>query len=343
MTSLEIISLIVTLIGVASFSAIFTILYGTYSKSTIHEIKIGIKDVEIIGEVIYERKEKVIKRKKRNKLIRNILFYAVLVIVVPIFIFSIINRITNNSIMIGNRGIIVVASGSMSEQHKANTYLINNNLNNQFNTYDIIIIEKVENPSELNVYDVIAFENDEGINVIHRIRDKKYGPDGVHYITRGDSNNKDDSFQPMFENVIGKYTNKKISGIGVFIMFFQSYSGIITVLSIVYCMIMIDRMSNKINKVQEARIKFLEEIIDYSEENNIEKFYKEFISVVYYNGKAFTFGRNGLVKIEDADEAIYSEKFKEIPEEKPDKKSRKKKEIFLEENIDEEQGEQNED
>ena len=85
----------------------------------------------------------------------------------------------------------------------------------------------------------------------------------------------------MFENVIGKYTNKKISGIGVFIMFFQSYSGIITVLSIVYCMIMIDRMSNKINKVQEARIKFLEEIIDYSEENNIEKFYKEFISVVY--------------------------------------------------------------
>lgn len=341
MTSLEIISLIVTLIGVASFSAIFTILYGTYSKSTIYEINFGLKDVEIIGEVIYERQEKIKRRKKRNKLIRNILFYLVLVVVVPIFIFSIINRITNNSIMLGNRGIIVVASGSMSEQHKVNTYLQTNNLNNQFNTYDIIIIEKVEKPSDLNVYDVIAFENDEGINVIHRIRDKKYGPDGVHYVTRGDSNNKDDSFQPMFENVIGKYTNKRISGIGVFIMFFQSYAGIITVLSIVYCMIMIDRMSNKINKVQEARIKLLEEIIDYSEENNIDKFYKEFTSVVYYNGHAFTFDKNGFVKKEDADEAIYSEKFKENPDENISKK--KKKEILHEEIIDEEQGEQNED
>ena len=42
MDSLEIISLIVTFIGVASFSAIFTILYGTYSKSSIHEMKLGI-------------------------------------------------------------------------------------------------------------------------------------------------------------------------------------------------------------------------------------------------------------------------------------------------------------
>ena len=67
MDSLEIISLVVTLIGVASFSAIFTILYGTYSKSTIHEMKLGVKDVEIIGEVIYERQDKIKKRKKKKK------------------------------------------------------------------------------------------------------------------------------------------------------------------------------------------------------------------------------------------------------------------------------------
>ena len=63
MDSLELISLIVTFVGVASFSAIFTILYVSYANATIKEINTGIKDVELIHEVIYERQEKVKKRK----------------------------------------------------------------------------------------------------------------------------------------------------------------------------------------------------------------------------------------------------------------------------------------
>ena len=335
MDSLEIISLIVTFIGVASFSAIFTILYGTYSKSSIHEMKLGIKDVEIIGEVIYERQDKIKRKKKRNKIIKNVIFYLILLIVIPIFIFSVINRITKNTTMIGNRGIIVVASGSMSERNKANKYLDTYNLNNQFNTYDIIFIEKVSETNMPKVHDVISFINDEGITVIHRIREIKVASDGIHYITRGDSNDKDDTYQPVLEDIRGIYTSKRIRGIGAFIMFFQSYSGIITVLSVVYCMIMVDRMSNKINKVQEARVKLLEEIIDYSEENNVNKFFNDFTSAVYFNGKAYYFGKQGLIKIEDADEEEYSVRLKVTEEEK----SKKKKNI----KIDEEQGEQNED
>ena len=337
MDSLEIISLIVTVVGVASFSAIFTILYGTYSKSSINEMKLGIKDVEIIGEVIYERQDKVKRKRKRNKIIKNILFYFTLLIVIPIFIFSVINRITNNTTMIGNRGIIVVASGSMSERNKANKYLDTYNLNNQFNTYDIIVIEKVSETNMPKLHDVISFINDEGITVIHRIREIKVASDGVHYITRGDSNDKDDTYQPTLEDIVGIYTGKRISGIGSFIMFFQSYSGIITVLSVVYCMIMVDRMSSKINKVQEARVKALEEIIDYSEENNVDRFFNDFTSVVYFKGKAYYFGKQGLIKIEDADETEYSERLKVTEDEKS--KNKKKKKI----QIDEEQGEQNED
>ena len=71
--------------------------------------------------------------------------------------------------MIGNKTIMVVASGSMSKKNDANAYLNSNNLNNQFQTYDIIVLEKVENASDLNKYDVIAYRNDQGINVIHRI------------------------------------------------------------------------------------------------------------------------------------------------------------------------------
>ena len=54
MSSAEIISLIVTIIGVFSFATIFTILYQSYATSQINEIQSGKKDLELIDEVIYE-------------------------------------------------------------------------------------------------------------------------------------------------------------------------------------------------------------------------------------------------------------------------------------------------
>ena len=156
MTSAEIISLIVTIIGVFSFATIFTILYQSYATSQINEIKSGKKDIELIDEVIYERQEKIKKRKMVTKIVKSICFYLALLIIIPLFIFSLINRFQNNITMIGNKTIMVVASGSMSQKNDANNYLITNNLNNQFQTYDIIVLEKVENASDLNKYDIIA-------------------------------------------------------------------------------------------------------------------------------------------------------------------------------------------
>ena len=160
MTSAEIISLIVTIIGVFSFATIFTILYKSYATSQINEIKSGKKDIELIDEVIYERQEKIKKRKMVTKIVKSICFYLALLIIIPLFIFSLINRFQNNITMIGNKTIMVVASGSMSQKNDANNYLITNNLNNQFQTYDIIVLEKVENASDLNKYDIIAYHND---------------------------------------------------------------------------------------------------------------------------------------------------------------------------------------
>ena len=44
----EILGLVVSLIGVGCFAAVFTILYITYSHSTINEFKSGKKDIELI-------------------------------------------------------------------------------------------------------------------------------------------------------------------------------------------------------------------------------------------------------------------------------------------------------
>ena len=149
MKSTEIISLVVTFIGIFSFATIFTILYGNYASMSIQELKSGKRDIELIDEVIYERQENIKRRKAIFGTIKDVFLYMTLFIVVPVFIFSLISRFTNNAIMIGDRTVMVVASGSMSYKAETNDYLVTNNLNDQFQKFDIIILEKVHSSSDL--------------------------------------------------------------------------------------------------------------------------------------------------------------------------------------------------
>ena len=319
MQILSIIPIIVTFVGVVSFAALFTILYKTYASSQIDEIKSGKRDIEIIDEVIHNRQEKVIKRKKIDKIFKTVFYYLALAIIVPVFIFSLYSKIMNNVLMIGGKTLMVVASPSMSVVHEINTYVKNNNLTDQFDQYDIIYLEKVTSPNELKEYDVICFKNNEGVNIIHRIKEIKTLNGQVRYITRGDANNDDDPYSPVFEDIIGRYTAKKINGIGIFIIFLQSAAGIITIVSLVYCLVMIDRYAEKINKVQKERAKKLAKVIDYSNETESKALTAKYHETIYYKGVAYTFDENGFVEKTQNEE----ESHEEI----------KRDEIVIEENI----------
>ena len=135
----------------------------------------------------------------------------------------------------GDKGVLVVASGSMSQKNAANDYLIEHNLTNQFNTYDIIVIEEVNSDEDLKLYDVITFVDKDGKLVIHRIIKIETDENGnVTYITRGDSNNTNDA-PSTIANIKGKYTNKRIQYIGAIVLFFQSTLGIVTLVILAIC------------------------------------------------------------------------------------------------------------
>ena len=308
MTSTDIISTVVTFIGVFSFATLFTILYKSYASSQIAEIKSGKRDIEIIDEVIYERQQHVQNRRKVIGLIRTIAFYLVIIIILPIFVFSLVNRVMGNVMMIGDKAVMVVATGSMGYKNEANDYLFNRNLNNQFQQYDIIVLEKVEK-SDIHLYDVIAYKNDKELNIIHRIISIEPGST-TRYVTRGDiyDSSKTDLYKPVYDDVIGRYTGKRIPGVGIFIMFLQSYAGIITVISLVYCLLMIDRTAEKINKVQQERIDKLEEALDYLDESSKDCLKAEYKETIYYKGFAYTFDENGFVDKVEIKEGPYLEK-----------------------------------
>lgn len=294
MNSFEIIALIVTAVGVVSFSTIFTILYRTYANSAVAEYESGKCDIELIDQTIIAniRNKKIHRRILRR--VKQVLLWVFVIILIPFLLISVYSKIVNGVAMIGGHGMIAVASGSMSEKNAANPYLAN--INNQFNTYDMLMIEKVDSAKDLQLYDVIAYVNDEGVNIIHRIVGFQQSSEGLRFVTRGDSNNADDEYKPKVDDILGEYTGKRIPYVGVFLMFLQSYSGIVTVAAVIYCLIMIESVGSKIYAAQEERLLLLQESIDFKTDSvQDENLDSSFTETVYFKEYAYTFNENGFV------------------------------------------------
>lgn len=298
MSTTEIISLVITCVGVVCFATAFTILYRTYAHSSIVQIESGKRDIELIDKALNEKSENYKRKKKRNSVIKTVIFAVVLAILIPLFVFALYTRFGGGTFF--NKSVMVVASGSMSMKNEANPYLEENGLDNQFKTYDIIVLEKVEAPSDLKLYDVIAYRNNEGINVIHRIISLNQSDGELRFTTRGDANNETDTYQPKFDDVIGRYTGARIAGVGIVIMFLQDYAGMITVASLLYCLFMIDAVYRRIERAEKGRTEKLLAVIEGAEEENAAAMHAEFKETIYYKGFAYHFDESGFVEKAEA-------------------------------------------
>ncbi|MCQ2772308.1 MAG: signal peptidase I [Bacilli bacterium] len=297
MDATEIFALVATCIGVFSFALVISILYRNYIKSSISEVESGKRDIELIDTMIYEAGPKVQKRRRVTGLAKTIAYYVFLVVAIPILGFAVYSRITNGVTMMGNSAIMVVASGSMSNKNEANDYLYVFDLNDQFQTFDLITLNKVDSANKLHQYDVIAYKNDENKNIIHRIISIDNVDGVIRYTTRGDANNATDTYRPTFEDVIGKYTGKRIPSIGLLISFFQSYAGIITVASVIFCLTAIDRFNRRLEEAKNTREETLSQVFDLSSMDG--ETYKEMASAlqqrIYYQGYCYKFDEKGFV------------------------------------------------
>ena len=177
MSTVEIITLFITILCLVSFCAVFTILFHHYYASNIEAVSSGKEDIALIDNAIDEEKEKQNKVKKTWKLVGKIFSYVILGIVFAFFIFSFVSKIQGNTMPFGDSTIVVIASGSMSE--KNNEYVKDNEeLNNQFDTYDMIGISKYGSQNDVKLYDVVAYKNKKDITIVHRVVQIKTLEDG---------------------------------------------------------------------------------------------------------------------------------------------------------------------
>ena len=226
--------------------AVFILLTSTLSilvyklyRATIINIENGSFDAQIIKE------EQETKKIKKN--IGHLILVSIQIVLIIIIGYSLVTQ--NHPVRYFARPSIVL-SGSMSEKNKKNTYLYENNLNNQIAVSDMIFIEKL--PEKLNKYDIIVYRKDNHL-IVHRLIEVKQDENGEkHYILRGDANNKSDD--PINrEQMIGVYRGHKIPYLGFFVRFLQSIPGLLCILLIFIINIITPMINKKFYDVKKVR------------------------------------------------------------------------------------------
>ena len=160
MSKFEIYTLILCLIVFALLVSVFSYMLTIIIKQGLNSIKAGLEDKDILSE--YNKNSANIQ-KKFSKVFDWILKGLFCIIFGAIFISSLYINCTQNVYFDNVPTYRVVLTSSMEEKNDKNTYLFNNNLNNQISAFDLITTYKIpkEEPwlfSDIAINDPLWFE-----------------------------------------------------------------------------------------------------------------------------------------------------------------------------------------
>ena len=238
---------------------VYFMLAGTFSfllvmlaKSSLKLIRVGAEDEKIIKE--FERK----KPKKRNcgvtTIVSSILLCAIFV---TVFAFSVYVNCTGDSFSDAIPTFKVVNSGSMSEKHEKNDYLFNNDLNDQFQTFDVILTYKLPDEYDLKLYDIVVYEVEDTL-LVHRIvyfeEPNEKHPNERYFLLQGDAIERPDRFPVYYKQMKAIYRGQRVPFVGSFITFMQSPAGYMCIILLVFGMIMMPVIDGKMEKAKRARL-----------------------------------------------------------------------------------------
>lgn len=253
MTTFEVYVFILCLIVFLSLSIFIGCLIGTIFGLSRKTIKFGAEDDKLIQKYNKNMEEKMTPMKKVGRFFSA----ALVVIFTAIFASSVAINITSNYVDTGLSTFRVVESDSMSRKDKSNQYLVENNLNDQFSMFDIILTHKLPDEKDLKLYDIVVYDF-EGIMIIHRIvgiEEPNYNhPDCRHFALRGDNNIYTDRTPVLYSQMKAIYRGEKIPFVGSFVMFLQSPAGYLCALLIVFCYFVYPIMEKQLTIEEETRL-----------------------------------------------------------------------------------------
>ena len=267
MTGYQIYSLILCFMLLLFFVVVFGILLTLVVKGELKAIAFGQKDKEITTE--YNK-----SKKPKNKVwavVSNVLSILIFVVVLCAFVASMC--INSNCTDTKTTTLKVVKSNSMSFKNEKNTYLFENNLDDQFDAFDMVVVEALPSEADLQVYDVVVYEL-QGQLVVHRIinieEPNSSHPNERHFLLRGDANSISDIYPVKYSQMLGIYRGVHIPFVGSMVLFLQSPVGYACLFLVIVCMFVGPVVDKKIAKQKTARLVAIG-VIDKPQDENAQQ------------------------------------------------------------------------
>ena len=250
MTGYDIYIFILCFIVFSMFTVLFSYMIAMIVKMRLKMIEHGLADEEITTE----------QKKPRISCIGAILTNAVALLVcvalLVSFGFSLYMSATEGKAANGIPSLKVVKSASMSVKNEKNTYLVKNDLNDQIQTFDIVVTRHLPAEMDLQLYDVVVYREGD-TNIIHRIvgieEPNEKHPGCRHFLLQGDAVANPDPFPVLYSQMQGIYQGERIPYVGSFILFMQSPAGWLCILLVVFAMICTPILEKKLDGVVAAR------------------------------------------------------------------------------------------
>ena len=253
MSEQELYSFFLSLIVFVILTGFFTVLLAYSVKLKIALIRCGAIDKEIQKE--YEKEKNKLRNDGWFVTLLSRIFAAVLCVV---FAFSMILAFTENTLFEDIPTLKVVKSDSMSEKNKLNKYLFENELDDQFDTYDLILCEKLPDEFDLELYDIIVYDY-KGTAIVHRIVEiiepDETHPDHRYFRTQGDAVSSPDGSLVFYDQMLGVYEGNRIPFVGSIVIFLQSPAGWLCVILLLFTLIAAPIVENKL--IEERLVRLL--------------------------------------------------------------------------------------
>lgn len=237
-------------------TALFITMLVMLVKNYLRLVALGAEDENI--KIEYENMEKA-KAKPGSKVLGcvcSVLIFAITLSVFVLFTVSAFTEAKENSPVGNLPALKVVKSNSMSYKEPENAYLFKNNLNDQIQTFDLIMLEKLPEESALKQYDIVAYERD-GMMILHRIvnieEPNEEHPTARYFLLQGDAVMYHDKFPVLYEDMRGIYTGTRIPFAGSFFLFMQSPAGVLCILLILFALVATPIVERNIKRKKQER------------------------------------------------------------------------------------------
>ena len=256
MTAYETYVFILCFIVFSLFTLLFSYVIATILKQKIKLIKHGIEDEEI-------KKEQEQKAKKSSvvTICVNAVSLLVCFALLASFAFSLYLNFTKDKAPNGIPSTKVVKTSSMASKNEKNSYLFENDLNDQIQTFDLIITHHLPKEEDLKLYDVVIYKTNDTY-IIHRIvgieEPNEKHPDCRHFLLQGDAVLNPDQFPVLYSQMQGIYRGERIPFVGSFVLFLQSPAGWLCILLILFAIIVTPILERKLENEITARLATIE-------------------------------------------------------------------------------------